>query len=172
MPSSGAGVTPRSCLPFTHACHKLGCREKKGEARQVLAASVAAYPCNWSAWLVRPGSCWGVLVCMGVVARAALARCCLAWLLAAAWLRWLQRPKCQLLLQALSNTQYKNTSRCPAASPCALQALQSVCGDLGAAAQLALPDHFMRRFFRASLCVESHHNAEALQHLQVAGEGL
>ncbi|KAI3429609.1 hypothetical protein D9Q98_005695 [Chlorella vulgaris] len=71
-------------------------REKKEEARQVLAASVTAYPCNWSAWL----------------------------------------------------------------------ALQSVCGDLAAVAQLSLPDHFMARFFLSSLCVDMHHNAEALQHLQ------
>ncbi|PSC70628.1 anaphase-promoting complex subunit 8-like [Micractinium conductrix] len=71
-------------------------REKKDEARQMLAASVSAYPCNWSAWL----------------------------------------------------------------------ALQSVCSDMGAVRQLALPDHFMRRFFLASLSVDMHHNAEALQHLQ------
>ncbi|EFN59736.1 hypothetical protein CHLNCDRAFT_133336 [Chlorella variabilis] len=71
-------------------------REKKEEARQALAASVTAYPCNWSAWL----------------------------------------------------------------------ALQSVCADLAAVGQLPLPDHFMRRFFLASLCVDMHHNAEALQHLQ------
>ncbi|KAL4855210.1 Anaphase-promoting complex subunit 8 [Chlorella vulgaris] len=70
--------------------------EKKEEARQVLAASVTAYPCNWSAWL----------------------------------------------------------------------ALQSVCGDLAAVAQLSLPDHFVARFFLSSLCVDMHHNAEALQHLQ------
>jgi hypothetical protein len=38
---------------------------------------------------------------------------------------------------------------------------------MGAVGQLALPDHFMRRFFLASLCVDMHHNAEALQHLQV-----
>lgn len=74
-------------------------REKKEEARQVLAASVAAYPCNWSAWL----------------------------------------------------------------------ALQSVCGDMAAAGQLALPDHFAARFFLAHACVDTHHNAEALQHLQVSG---
>jgi anaphase-promoting complex subunit 8 len=72
-------------------------REKKEEARQVLAASVSAYPCNWSAWL----------------------------------------------------------------------ALQSVCGDMAAAAAAPLPDHFMRRFFLASLAVDTHHNADALQHLQV-----
>ncbi|KAL4446289.1 hypothetical protein ABPG77_003096 [Micractinium sp. CCAP 211/92] len=71
-------------------------REKKEEARQVLAASVTAYPCNWGAWL----------------------------------------------------------------------ALQSVCTDMGSLAQLPLPEHFMRRFFLASLCVDMHHNAEALQHLQ------
>ena len=37
---------------------------------------------------------------------------------------------------------------------------------MAAVAQLALPDHFMRRFFLASVCVDMHHNAEALQHLQ------
>ncbi|GAB4814903.1 hypothetical protein N2152v2_001949 [Parachlorella kessleri] len=76
-------------------------RESKAEARQILAASVTAYPCNWSAWL----------------------------------------------------------------------ALQALCPDLGTAGALALPEHFMRRFFQASLCVDLHHNAEALQHLQgLSGE--
>ena len=42
---------------------------------------------------------------------------------------------------------------------------------MGAVRQLALPDHFMRRFFLASLSVDMHHNAEALQHLQVGGYG-
>ncbi len=65
----------------------------------MLAASVSAYPCNWSAWL----------------------------------------------------------------------ALQSVCGDVAAVAAAPLPDHFMRRFFLASLAVDTHHNADALQHLQVWG---
>lgn len=37
------------------------------------------------------------------------------------------------------------------------------------AEQLSLPDHFMRTFFLASASVDSHHNAEALQHLQVCG---
>lgn len=53
----------------------------------------------------------------------------------------------------------------------ALQALQSVCTDMGSLAQLPLPEHFMRRFFLASLCVDMHHNAEALQHLQVGAPG-
>ena len=48
-----------------------------------------------------------------------------------------------------------------------LQALQALCPDLGTAGALALPEHFMRRFFQASLSVDLHHNAEALQHLQV-----
>lgn len=47
------------------------------------------------------------------------------------------------------------------------QALQAVCPDLSAVHALALPEHYMRRFFLASLCVDLHHNAEALQHLQV-----
>jgi anaphase-promoting complex subunit 8 len=71
-------------------------KEKKEDARRVLAAAVTAYPCNWSAWL----------------------------------------------------------------------ALQYACGDVSVAGQLSLPDHFMRTFFLASACVDSHHNAEALQHLQ------
>lgn len=55
------------------------------------------------------------------------------------------------------------------AYPCnwgAWLALQSVFSDMGDVGQLALPDHFMRRFFLASLCVDMHHNADALQHLQ------
>ena len=39
---------------------------------------------------------------------------------------------------------------------------------MGAVGGLALPRaHFMCRFFLASASVDTHHNAEALQHLQV-----
>ena len=64
--------------------------------------------------------------------------------------------------------------RCSLLLPAPLQALQSVCGDLGDAAVVAalpLPRHFMRAFFLASLCVDMHQNAEALQHLQVGAVG-
>lgn len=42
---------------------------------------------------------------------------------------------------------------------------------MSVAEQLSLPDHFMRTFFLASASVDSHHNAEALQHLQVCDMG-
>ena len=64
---------------------------------------------------------------------------------------------------------------CPIPSAAPLQALQSVCVDLGDAAVVAalpLPRHFMRAFFLASLCVDMHQNAEALQHLQVGSGAL
>ena len=55
--------------------------------------------------------------------------------------------------------------------PPAAQALQSACSDTAAAAALPLPDHFMRLFFAASLCLDLQLSGEALQHLQVQGGG-
>lgn len=59
----------------------------------------------------------------------------------------------------------------PSPIPTPTQALQAACGDVSAAGPLSLPDHFMRAFFMASASVDSHHNAEALQHLQVRSQG-
>lgn len=59
------------------------------------------------------------------------------------------------------------TSSHTCAAGCGMQALQAVCPDLATASSLPLPEHYMRRFFLAALCVDLHHNAEALQHLQV-----
>ena len=52
-PSSCSMLQPWSYLGHPPSCAE--CRERKEEARQVLAASVTAYPCNWSAWLVSGG---------------------------------------------------------------------------------------------------------------------
>ncbi|KAF8061421.1 APC8 [Scenedesmus sp. PABB004] len=56
------------------------------------------------------------------------------------------------------------------AMPCnwsAWQALVGLCDDLDAVSGLALPGHWARHFFLASLCLELQHNAEALSRLQV-----
>jgi hypothetical protein len=51
-----------------------------------------------------------------------------------------------------------------------LQALTGLCEDLEAVAALALPPHWARHFFLASLCLELQHNAEALSRLQVINQ--
>ena len=52
-PTGRPAAASHGCCHPRAAAAPVPCREKKDEARQMLAASVSAYPCNWSAWLVR-----------------------------------------------------------------------------------------------------------------------
>ena len=50
------------------------------------------------------------------------------------------------------------------------QALQTLCSDADMVATLATPQHWMRDFFLASLCLDLSHNAEALSRLQTLSQ--
>ena len=47
------------------------------------------------------------------------------------------------------------------------QALATLCGEKDGIRDLTLPQHWMRDFFLAHLCLEMQHNAEGLSRLQV-----
>ncbi len=49
----------------------------------------------------------------------------------------------------------------------ASQALATLCGEKDGIRDLTLPQHWMRDFFLAHLCLEMQHNAEGLSRLQV-----
>jgi len=141
----------------------------------VLAASVTAYPCNWSAWLVRGWAghtrcCW-LLQQTCIMPLMLLVQSSAWW--NGLWAAWLTRWHCPKL-HCLAASAFIYLSRWferRTRAPCPVQALQAACGDVAVAGALSLPDHFMRTFFLASASVDSHHNAEALQHLQVCITG-
>jgi hypothetical protein len=140
QPTRNRAAIPDPFLPYLYGMVLID-RARRDEARQTLSVAVMRYPCNWDAWMVG-----GLCVMLDAVPMTFIP---------------LSIPlTIKALVLALCNV-------CIHRYMCALQALQSICDNPAMANDLVLPNHFAKRFFMASLCVEQQRSVEALTHLQV-----